>query len=136
MFLTDSWEPESPGSIRLTGGPDNSAGRVEVFLNGEWGTVCNTGWSMANAEVVCRELEQQKAVHVTDSRSYGSGGGHIWLSNVECGGNEDRLINCPRGTAACSSHTNDVGVVCSSELLLIIHVPSHLINDYFLTMLQ
>lgn len=113
--LPDTWRPNTEASLRLAGGQDNSAGRVEIFLSGEWGTVCNSGWSLEEAKVVCRELGQSHAVHVTDNRSYGPGGGHIWLSNVNCQGNEDRLIHCSKAEGSCSDHDKDVGVVCASE---------------------
>ena len=43
------------GSIRLTGS-DPLQGRVEVCVNGTWGSVCNDYWHNSDAKVVCRQL--------------------------------------------------------------------------------
>ena len=43
-------------SIMLVGGPSPLEGRVEVCVNGDWGTVENNGWDYRDASVACRQL--------------------------------------------------------------------------------
>ena len=43
-------------AVRVVGGSNNREGRVEVCLNGIWGTVCDNNWSQEDANIVCRQL--------------------------------------------------------------------------------
>lgn len=44
------------GAARLVGSSSSGSGRVEVYLNGQWGAVCDSHWSDRDASVVCRQL--------------------------------------------------------------------------------
>lgn len=50
-------------------------GRLEVFYNGEWGTVCDDDFSIYAAQVVCRELGFVDAEAWSPSAKYGKGEG-------------------------------------------------------------
>ena len=44
------------GEVRLVNGSSDIQGRVEICLDGVFGTVCNEAWDNADAAVVCRQL--------------------------------------------------------------------------------
>ena len=56
----DISEAELNIPVRLVGGNYSHEGRVEVFYNGTWGTVCNDNWNTNTATVVCRQLNMTK----------------------------------------------------------------------------
>ncbi|XP_042577782.1 scavenger receptor cysteine-rich type 1 protein M130-like, partial [Cyprinus carpio] len=103
--------------VRLVNGNSPCAGRVEVLHRGQWGTVCDDGWDLADAAVVCRELDCGEPVDVLSDAHFGSGSGPIWMSILTCSGTESTLKNC--GSAgwnkhACT-HNYDAGVICSGH---------------------
>ena len=58
-FCSDSeriWDSPSSGDIRLTNGTYSNEGLLEVYCNGEWGTVCDDTFGTTEANVACRQL--------------------------------------------------------------------------------
>ena len=45
-----------PGMIRLQGGDFVNQGSVEVYCNGQWGTICNNGFNSTDANTICKQL--------------------------------------------------------------------------------
>ena len=108
------------GDIRLVGKSSQAVGRVEIYHKKEWGTVCSNGWDRNDSMVVCRQLGYMYALKYADARrsdDYVDGTGKIWLDDLNCKGNEDRLVDCDRSKWAENTcyHDQDVGVYCSSE---------------------
>ena len=100
--------------IRLVGGSGSHEGRVEVYHNGTWGTVCDDDWNLQDATAVCRQLGYFNATAALGSTMFGAGSGPILFSELACIGNESIITECHHlltGVHNCT-HSEDVGVVC------------------------
>ena len=110
------------GKVRLVGTNISNEGRVEVYHNGTWGTVCGDGWDINDARVVCRELGYPGAVASYGGAHFGQGNGTIWLGDVQCTGREDSLSSCSHngwGSPLRCTHEQDAGVVCQRECMVV-----------------
>ncbi|XP_078123397.1 uncharacterized protein LOC144528592 isoform X3 [Sander vitreus] len=102
-------------AVRLAGGSDRCAGRVELWRKGRWGTVCDDQWDMRDADVVCAQLGCGYALNVTGQGGFfPPGRGPVHLDELNCTGREENLWACEaaQDEPDCG-HKEDAGVVCS-----------------------
>ncbi|XP_053728921.1 HHIP-like protein 1 isoform X2 [Synchiropus splendidus] len=105
------------GSVRLVSADGLvDRGRVEIFVRGEWGTVCDDLFTSKAGTVVCRQLGFTTALAVMKRAALGEADStvRILLDDVECEGSEASLLACKRskvGKHNCA-HSEDVGVIC------------------------
>ncbi|KAJ8356536.1 hypothetical protein SKAU_G00193300 [Synaphobranchus kaupii] len=111
--------PPQNGDLRLAGyeevQPDR--GRVEIYIGGEWGTVCDDLWDERSAGVACRQLGFSHALKASKQAEFGESGTlRVLLDDVQCKGTERTLLDCQHagiGTHNCA-HYEDAGVICGN----------------------
>uniref|UniRef100_A0A4W5LDE0 SRCR domain-containing protein n=1 Tax=Hucho hucho TaxID=62062 RepID=A0A4W5LDE0_9TELE len=102
-------------AVRLAGGSHHCEGRVELWREAKWGTVCDDRWDLRDGGVVCAQLGCGSALNVSgEDGSFEAGVGLVLLDEVNCGGSERNLWECPSmETVNDCGHKEDAAVVCS-----------------------
>ena len=101
-------------------GSSSTEGRVEVFYNGEWGTVCDDDFDKPEADVICRMMGFPGAVSAEVEATFGTGDSNqtILLDDLWCSGYETSIASCSFrrwGSSNCD-HDEDAGVVCEQNI--------------------
>lgn len=102
--------------IRLVGNVPNE-GRLEIYHENKWGTVCDDGFDEMDEIVVCRQLGYTQPKNFSRGNSTTPGKGSIWLDEVECTSSHVRLSQCSSrgwGVSDCH-HSDDVSVACEGK---------------------
>ncbi|XP_033735968.1 LOW QUALITY PROTEIN: protein bark beetle-like [Pecten maximus] len=84
-------------SVRLVDGTDAYEGRLEVFLDDEWGTVCKDGWTPLDSSVVCQQLGLTFNPEFGESQIKDPGlisSQKMHMSDVDCDQLDTDLIKC------------------------------------------
>ena len=102
--------------VRLAGGNSENEGRVEIYYNNTWGTVCAGGhWDQINSNTVCKQLGYERATRYYSSPFIDHGNVPIWMDRVNCGTNDLCLGNCAFNIFGINNcvHQFDVFVSCA-----------------------
>ncbi|XP_076088214.1 scavenger receptor cysteine-rich domain-containing protein DMBT1-like [Mytilus galloprovincialis] len=112
MNLLCGVECQLLGDLRILSTSPLNKGRLEIYYEGEWGTVCDNQFENVDAEVACRQLGYCSGIMIPSKLVY-DGQGTIWLNDIDCLGSESKLLNCTHSveTSHCH-HSEDVGVHC------------------------
>ena len=89
---------------------------MEVFHNGEWGTVANEYFGTNGARVVCRSLGYGGAAASVWYSGFGPGTGNIAFGDIGCNGDEASIFDCSTYEPDSSDfHYEDAGVRCQGK---------------------
>ncbi|XP_011303311.1 uncharacterized protein bark isoform X1 [Fopius arisanus] len=107
--------------VRLLGGKTSREGRLQVRIGEKWGTVCNYGWDIKDAALVCHQLGltlDPDDWNLERSQIPSAGTNEdIILSNVQCDEEDIDVAACKAESSSefenSCTHDNDVGVRCS-----------------------
>ena len=106
------------GDLRLVNGPTANEGRIEVYYDRQWGTICDDSWNNRDADVLCKQLGYIDAEYVRYRAQYGEGTGPIWIDQIHCSNGAESVIDCKHngwGINDCK-HREDAGVKCRRKI--------------------
>ncbi|XP_045179635.2 deleted in malignant brain tumors 1 protein-like [Mercenaria mercenaria] len=98
---------------RLVGGNRTSRGRVELKVMGTWGTICDHGFGIEEANTVCNMIGYAPAFEVYSGAYYGEGKGPIFVDDLICSPSASHINNCTYITYDNCKHPDDVSVICT-----------------------
>ncbi|KAK3728036.1 hypothetical protein QZH41_004790 [Actinostola sp. cb2023] len=105
-------------NVRLNGSHHPNQGRVEIFQKGKWGKICDEGWDIKDASVVCRELGLPDVTRTFGGQIFETGSEQFLIGKVGCLGTEPSLVNCTFNRVGdgyyCYS-SKEANVVCGEQ---------------------
>lgn len=104
-------------ALRLVNGND-CAGRLEVFYNGTWGSICSNRMSQLTAITVCKHLNCGDGGEIAKDFKYGRGSGPTWLDHIECTAQHSSLWQCqsdPWNPQSCDNRAEETHISCTGN---------------------
>jgi hypothetical protein len=108
----------SDGDLQLVGGVNPREGRVEVCFSQAWGSICPNSFGGDDAAVICRQLNQTlgnlgPGGEPVIQTEFGLGEGPVFLDELRCTSDNERLLDCPSLFFLSRCSQQDVGVRCN-----------------------
>lgn len=103
--------------LRLVNG-SACAGRLEVFYNGTWGSVCSNQMTPVTARIVCKQLNCGDDGEIAPDFAYGQGSGPMWLDRIECHKHHRSLWQClsePWDPKSCGTKAEETHITCTGN---------------------
>ncbi|NXE85169.1 WC11 protein, partial [Cochlearius cochlearius] len=104
-------------ALRLENTTDCS-GRLQVFYNGTWGSVCSTAMTPKMVSLACQELGCGDGEFLEPRRAYGRVSGPTCLDHVEYGERNISFWQCPStpwGPQSCDDLRDETHVTCTAN---------------------
>jgi deleted-in-malignant-brain-tumors protein 1 len=112
--------PCTEGDIRLVGDSRyDSFGRVEVCVNGTWGTICDDHWDNNDASVVCRQLGFSGQGAFARTGSYQDNYKPNHIIDLNCNGAENNIFDCSYNDLEECQYNGDAYVQCPSTHMMV-----------------
>ncbi|XP_054761428.2 deleted in malignant brain tumors 1 protein-like [Lytechinus pictus] len=104
--------------VRLQNGLTPKEGRVEVRINGTWGTLCDDSFDVNDAHVICRSMGLTGALGMTSLSEFGPSSLKVHPVDLQCTGEESNFSEChvnnlEHQPERCNSTLKEAGVRCS-----------------------
>lgn len=97
-----------------------SDGLLEIQYNGIWRSICAENWDIKDAQVICKMISNfSKAAVATKVKVPAGQQNRVWISKVDCFGNETNIESCKNHTwnwenNNCASGRFRAGVICQA----------------------
>ncbi|XP_071510747.1 scavenger receptor cysteine-rich domain superfamily protein-like [Diadema antillarum] len=127
--------PPQDYDLRMAGSESSEQGRLDVFLDGEWGAVGNSLFTFQSGDVACRQMGYAKSTPILSNQMenfVSRGNGEIILNRVLCIGSEFRITECESthvfDDTSSARQADPVGLICSPYELVANH-PVRLVTE-------
>ncbi|NWZ60952.1 WC11 protein, partial [Haliaeetus albicilla] len=97
---------------------DGCSGRLQVFYNGTWGSICSNSMTLHTVSLACKELGCGDGGSLETQLPYGRVSGPMWLDYVQCGEKTSSFWQCPSAPwnpRSCEDPQEETYITCNGR---------------------